>query len=260
MPLSYSQLSTYRRCPRQFEYAFKKKIPRQISTGESFGSSAHLALKKWGEGEISGQKSVVSDQLLLFGEEYSPDPCPLTSDHLLDLWRSSFIVEGYESRAAADAAALRGEDMMRHFYEWWGEKERSVLAIEKGFSIVVDGTKVSGRFDRVENEGDGVHIIDFKTSAPRTQDETDADLQLSLYALASEETFGKPCTKLSFLFIHEEGVVERSTVRTPGQLQDARRQMQLMHEQMEEGDFHPTPSREKCKKCPYSRVCDAAAV
>ena len=52
MALSYSQLRRYRTCPRQYEFSNIKKVPWGISEGESFGSSVHNALKKWGEAEM----------------------------------------------------------------------------------------------------------------------------------------------------------------------------------------------------------------
>ena len=271
MALSYSQLQLYRTCPRQYEFAVVKKIPRQISAGESFGSSVHNTLKKWGEVEIRAQKSENSNQQSLFSEEdvgkltttHSPLPtdiCSLTSDFLLSLWHSSFIVEGYESRLEADFARRRGERLLTNFYEWWQREPRTVLAVEKGFKVPMNDTTISGRFDRVEQEEESVHIIDFKTSAPKSQDEVDADLQLSIYAIASEESLGKPCTKLTMLYLSEDALVERTTARSSGQLTDARKQIRALYERLEEKDYHPTPGREKCRACPYRGVCSASAV
>ncbi|OGJ61050.1 hypothetical protein A3C37_03225 [Candidatus Peribacteria bacterium RIFCSPHIGHO2_02_FULL_53_20] len=38
MPLSFTQLASYRRCPRQYEYCTIKKIPKGISLGAAFGA------------------------------------------------------------------------------------------------------------------------------------------------------------------------------------------------------------------------------
>lgn len=261
MPVSYSQLQLYRRCPKQYEFAVIKKIPRSISARESFGSSVHNTLKKWGEEEIRCQKPDLKSQLALFEHKKDKaDVCLLNSDHLLNLWHSSFIIEGYESRLEADFARRRGERLLTKFYEWWQQQPRTVLAVEKGFTIPLDTLRTSGRFDRVEEEKNGVHVIDYKTSAPRTQEEVDADLQLSIYAMAAEELFGKPCTKLTMLYLNEDALVEMTTVRSSGQLTDARKQIRALYERMEKKDYHPTPSREKCRSCPYHGVCNASAI
>ena len=262
MPLSYSQLQNYRRCPRQYEYGYIKKLPRQISSGESFGSSVHNTLKKWGEREVKLKptKSPVEEQLKLFTADTPANSEQLTEELLLELWHSSFIVEGYESRVEADMARLRGEKLMRFFYDWWHQEEHTVFCIEKGFSLELNGQKITGRFDRVEEMEGGLKIIDFKTSAIRTQEQVDADLQLSVYALACELSLGKPCKELSFLFLSEEGVTEVATERTSGHLKDAAKQILALEENIATGDFHPTPGREVCRCCPYKGICDVAAV
>ena len=262
MALSYSQLQTYRRCPRLYEYGYIKKLPRQISAPESFGSSVHNTLKKWGEREIllKPAQQLAPGQLKLFTEDAPATSEPLTEELLLGLWHSSFIVEGYDTRVEADMARLRGEQLMRYFFDWWKAEDRTVFCIEKGFSLTLNGTKLSGRFDRIELVDGGLRVIDFKTSAVKPQDQVDADLQLSVYALACAECFEQPCRKLSFLFLREEGATEVRTERTSGHLKDATKQIVHMEENIVSGDFHPTPSREICRCCPYRGVCDVAAV
>jgi len=266
MQISFSQLQVYGQCPRQYEFAFVKKLSRVISAGESFGSSVHNALKKWGEEEVkamSHKRSAISGQLTLLPQDgavrYSSQ---LTDDRLRALWHQSFIVEGYPSKAEADAARVRGEKLMEHFYEWWQKEERDVIAVEAGFSIPITGhqspTTLTGRFDRVERDGEGVRIIDFKTTVPRDQASADADLQLSIYALAAQEAFGLPCTTLSLLFLSENGVIERITRRSASHLGEAQEQIARLRTGMAAGDFSPSPSPTKCHRCPFRNVCDAA--
>jgi len=261
VPLSFSQFSSYLRCPRQYEYGYIKKLSKKISAGESFGSSIHNALKKWGEHEMvtSNKQRVTSNQLQLFIED-TPSSPQLTEDTLLELWHSSFIVEGYETRVEADMARLKGEQIMRFFYDWWQQQEHSVVLVEKGFSLDIQGQTIKGRFDRIEEGENGLKIIDFKTSAVRSQHTVDADLQLSVYALACEACLEQPCAELAFLFLTEEGMTEVATQRTPGQLTDAKKQIVHLQGRIAEGDFHPTPGRDVCRGCPYRGVCDVAAV
>ncbi|MDD5041748.1 MAG: PD-(D/E)XK nuclease family protein [Candidatus Peribacteraceae bacterium] len=277
MSLSYSQLRRYRTCPRQYEFSHIKKIPWGISEGESFGASVHNALKRWGELEIGHRalgvgrrkqknEGVREDQIRLFVEEEHPKPQELTAEKLMEIWHQTFVFDTYPSRFEADFARSRGEALMRRFFTWWSLRLRSgqaaplVLAVEKGFSIEIDGVHITGRLDRVEQTAEGVRIIDYKTTPPCTQAEADADLQISLYALAAAQLFDKPCTELLLLFLSDEGVVERATARSASQLKDARTQITLIRERMEAKDFHPTPSVTACKRCPYRGVCDVAAV
>jgi len=261
VPLSYSQLRLYQVCPRQYEFATIKKLPRSVSPAESFGSSVHNTFKKWGDIEVeSGKSKVESDQMFMFDSgEQTTSNLPLSNASLIELWHQTFSPNAFKSRVEADFARQRGEQTMDHFFKWWSQKPRTVLAVEKGFSLAIDGLTLTGRFDRVEKDEDGIHVIDFKTSPPRDQNKVDADLQLSIYAIAVEQEFEQPCSMLSFLFVSEDGCEERTTERSESQLADARKQILSLHTMIDERDFHPTPAVEKCKRCPFRNVCDAAA-
>jgi len=232
-------------------------------------------LKKWGDLEVSGQKSVASDQLAIFQQETASvtDHSLLTTDHLRSLWHESFIFSTYSTRVEADFARDRGEKLLQKYYDWWSQESRAVLAVEQSFKFMVDGVEISGRMDRVEQmsalrqgSGQGVNgqesgicVIDYKTSPPRSQEEVDADLQLSIYALAVQELYGESCAELVLLYLNENEVIERKTQRSDGQLTDARKQIAYLKERMSEEDFHPTPSAGVCRCCPYKGVCDVAA-
>lgn len=261
MPFSFSQLSVYRTCPTQYEFARIKKIPRQISAGESFGSSVHNTLSKWGKIEVErGKRKEDKDQLTLFMDDPEESSLSLTSDTLSLLWHQSFIVQGYENKKDADRAREKGEAMMHKFFEWWGQKDREVAAIEKGFSIEIDVNTIKGRFDRVEQSEDSVQVIDYKTGSIRSQKEVDEDLQLSIYALASEELFGKPCTELLLLFLHEDGIHEVRTRRSKEQLEKAKKEINVLSEGIDEGVFTATPSESACGRCPYRSICEFSVV
>jgi len=268
--LSYSQLRTYRACPRQYEFQVIKKLPRGISEAESFGSSVHNCLKKWGELEMSHKPLAFSHQQTMFAEKNEEaNGLRLTANKLLELWHRSFILNTYPTRIEADHARQRGEQLMQKFYEWWSQEPLVVLAVEQSFKFVVDGTQISGRMDRVERvqvrdsdssvAQEGIRVIDFKTSRPQDIETVHADLQLSIYALAVQELYEQPCAELVLLYLSEDQVVERKTSRSAGQLTDARKQIANLKESMDEQDFHPTPSAGVCRCCPYKGVCNVAA-
>lgn len=261
MPFSFSQLSTYKTCPKQYEFASVKKIPRQISAGESFGSSMHNTLAKWGKLEMeSGKRKEESDQLTLFTEEPAPLAQDLSFDTLLEFWHQSFIVEGYESKDDADAARKRGEEILRQYFDWWSAEKRDVVAIEKGFTIDIDVNSIKGRFDRIERRESGLCVLDYKTGGVRSQEDVDGDLQLSIYAVAVEQVFGEPCSELSLLFLRENGVVEITTHRSKQQKLDASQQIDILAAGIDEEEFDATPQENVCRKCPYRSICPQSAV
>lgn len=264
MPLSYSQLQTYRRCPKQYEFAVVKKLGRPISAGESFGSSIHNTLRRFGELEMKLSGSHEREKpLQLFTEESAHDlGTELTLTTLLTLWRQCFIAEGYASRAEMDLALQRGKNALTHFFHWWSQKPRTVVCIEKSFKFPVIGTKdvLAGRFDRIERGPDGLHIIDFKSSNPRNPQSLQGDLQLSVYAIAARDIWSEPIASLTLLFVTEDGCIEQSTTRSESELQDALTSIRLTAERIDMKDFAAAPSVEKCRHCPYRSVCPFRAV
>ncbi len=263
MALSYSKLGTYRRCPKQYEYASVMKIPRAMSAGESFGSSIHNTLKRWGELELSKKPADAKKQLTLSFDEpvHHGTDVPLTMETLLSLWRRNFISEGYENRIVMDEKFKAGEEALRQFFAWWNEKKRDVVCVEQSFKLhVTDEIVLNGRFDRIERGPKGLIVIDFKTTLPRTQESVDGDLQLSVYALAATEEWNEPLASLVLLCISEKGIVEQTTTRSASQLSQAKTTIERFAAGIAAKDFTPTPSIEKCSYCPYRDICPARAV
>lgn len=263
MALSYSQLQTYQRCPKQYEFSVVKKISRSISAGESFGSSIHNTLRRFGELEMTNAGTHTQEKPLQLFTEESPHDMPkeLTLTTLLTLWRECFIAHGYTSKAEMSQKFTEGERALTKFFDWWKEKERTVICIEKSFKFPVTGTDkvLAGRFDRIERDTKGLHIIDFKSSSPRSKESVETDLQLSVYALAAKTLWPDPVSKLTLLFVTEEGCIEQSTTRSTAELQDASTSIKLLSERMDSKDFTALPSIEKCRHCPYRSICPAKA-
>ncbi|HLC75652.1 MAG TPA: PD-(D/E)XK nuclease family protein [Candidatus Peribacterales bacterium] len=267
MPFSYSQLSAFRSCPRKFEYEFIKKLKAPLTPEGCFGVSMHSCLSKWGKIEqaVSEERLAINSQTTLFEESgVQSAHCVLLSAHRLhELWRESFVIAGYDSTVAVDFDRARGERLLVKFFEWWKREGRKVVAVEKGFKMAIDhddNNVITGRFDRIEELPDStLRIIDFKTGSMRSQSEVDQDLQLSVYAIAAEQAFGKKVSELTMLFLVEEGLVEVTTTRGEGELHTAAKSISLLTERISSKDYAPTPSREKCRICPFRRICDASA-
>ena len=68
----------------------------------------------------------------------------------------------------------------------------TVMETEHRFELQVGSTKLTGRVDRIDRTGpDTVAIVDYKTGKPKSQEDADESLQLSLYAMAAQGVVGK---------------------------------------------------------------------
>ena len=130
-----------------------------------------------------------------------------------------------------------------------------VLETEHRFELQVGTTKLAGRVDRIDRTGpDTVAIVDYKTGKPKSQEDADESLQLSLYAMAARELLGKSADRL-ILYNLENNTPVCST-RTPGELDAAKVRVQKAADAIAEGKFAASPGYH-CTFCPYRNLCPA---
>ena len=167
--LSPSQAEAYATCPRR--YAFEQRL--RISDGGSvyaeLGGLIHHVLE------------IVERDAVAAGRDHG------------DITRAAAVLAAEFDPAAfggspwADSWLARAERILAHLYEFWPGKGPAV-DFEKAVSYELDGVPWSGRVDRAERRGNGIHIVDYKTGTRMsTEDEAAAAVQLGFYVLATGE-------------------------------------------------------------------------
>jgi RecB family exonuclease len=128
-----------------------------------------------------------------------------------------------------------------------------VLHTEESFEIRIGDITVVGRIDRIDAHPDGtVAIVDYKTGKPRDQENADASLQLSLYAIAAHEKWGY---KVGALIFHNmEQNVPVITSRTTSDLLAARDRVQQAAQGIADGIFEARLGIH-CNFCAYRSLC-----
>jgi RecB family exonuclease len=94
-------------------------------------------------------------------------------DELLDCFEANFDPQGFLDANHQEERFRIGREALVRFYK--DEEKRSLAPkfIEKEFSFVIGGNKITGRFDRIDMEKVGAVVMDFKTSAIKTQKDAD---------------------------------------------------------------------------------------
>jgi RecB family exonuclease len=119
----------------------------------------------------------------------------------------------------------------------------------------IGAAKVTGRVDRIDRTGaDTVAIVDYKTGKPKSQEDADKSLQLSLYALAARETLGKRADRLIFHNLENNAAV--CTARNDAQLDEAKLRVLKVADGIAKGRFEADPGYH-CSYCPYRNLCPA---
>ena len=244
---SYSQLTTFERCPRQYEYSYILKIPQPPTANLSFGSTLHNTLLEF-------YKNVGQSKQASLFTDYEED---LSLEKLLSIYEEKWIPYGYESKIHMETRKERGKEILATFYEHFKNDIPRVEYLEKAFKLKVGEYTISGRIDRADKLSDGtLEIIDYKTGKAKSQKKVDEDLQLALYALATAQCFNQPASKMTLYFLDEDEVV--TTEPDEKTLQKAEEKVKTLGDAINQFDFTPAPSKFVCKWCSYNKICDRA--
>ena len=232
---SPSKLRTYENCPKQYYFQYVLGIPGEIRDYFELGSLVHEVMER-------------ITQKLKDGEE-------VTEQHALeildDLWKSSV----YDSTEKEKQDRTEAEKMIREFLARQAQKEGKILDIETWIKIDIDGRKIRGRVDRIDDLGETLEVIDYKTSKSQTsRPELKQDFQMALYWLGTEQLFGKPVSKVGhwYLRMDKEWMVELTKEEREEVLQRAKD----IINKIESKEFPCTPNYQGCRYCDYGELCD----
>ncbi len=245
--LSYSQIETFRICPLHYKLKYILKIPTPASAVLNFGTSVHLALKDFYLNIKSGKKP--SRKLIL------------------NCLKKNWVVGGYVNRSHEERMFVRGKNYLLGFLEKEFNPKKIPIALEQPFVVPLDPPadrqrflKIGGKIDRVDELAGGkIEIIDYKTGANvPTQKQVDHDLQLAFYALAAtsikESPFNKKAKEVLLTLYYFDNQEKISTTRTAKQLENEKKEIFKIRQEMEKSDFSCSRSV-LCKNCPYKLIC-----
>jgi RecB family exonuclease len=180
----------------------------------------------------------------------------VSDDDLLEQFRSALASAGIADRYQYELYLRQGIEQLRQFID--GARNAplpEVLETERRFELQVGSAKLAGRVDRIDRTGpETVAIVDYKTGKPKSQEDADESLQLSLYALAAREALGKRADRL--IFHNLENNTPVCTTRNDGELETAKLRVRKVAEGIARGEFPPNP-KYHCAFCPYRNLCPA---
>ena len=231
--LSHSSLSMYDECPLKYKFKYIDKQPQAAKHFFSFGKSVHSALEFMYEGEA----------------------CP-PEDDVLEALTRNWINEAYVDNAAERKAFRDAEKFVSAYYKkfapWWVKP----LAVELKFDITINHVKVTGFVDRIDIEGDELHIIDYKTGQSLDVDRIETDEQLTMYQLAVEELNLGKVVKLSLDHVNTQ--TRHSSGRHSADLVNAlKEKIVRTANAIKAEQFDMKPSEKSCAWCDYKPLCPA---
>ncbi len=234
MTLSASRIQTYETCPLRFKMEADWNLPSEPVAAMQFGNAVHTALKGYYDAVIAGRK--------------------LSREQFLSVFEEQLSISAFDDPHQKELYRAQGADQLGEFYDLRNrELMADVLSTEKFFELNIDGVKVVGRIDRTDRLADGsIAIVDYKTGSPRDQDDADASLQLSIYALAAEQEWKQLPARLAFYNLETNSMAE--TQRTPDVLTGVKQKITQVAASIRAGHFEPKPDKH-CMFCGFREVC-----
>lgn len=240
--LSGSQLSTLTKCALQWFAGHEARGGGATSSAQGFGSILHAIVAEVVESGAEPQAAALARHL----------------DEVWDALGYAPWVSRREHREAVEA--------LERFVAWHRASRRRPLAAEHPFEVTVPiaGRQVilSGSMDRVELSGDGIHVVDFKTSKNAVSvAEAEVHPQLGVYQLAVEQGAtaelapGMPAAGAELVYLCKG--TRSPAVRAqaaPGGAELAREQLAEAAQAIDGETLTATVSV-ACEYCDFHRIC-----
>jgi len=239
--LSPSQAESYRRCPRLYALERRLRLGDASSSPHArFGALIHATLER-AEREVVGTGATHAglDRALDHLEQVWDEEADFGSPELTEAWRA------------------KGRETIVKLYENWPPGGGSPFDLERKVELAVAGVTWVGRIDRVEQAGDGLRVIDYKTSVqPATRSEAADSIQLGFYAEALEEQVGRPVTKAQLWYPRAKTKSLCTRSLDPGERAGIREEMERITAAVLSEDWAPRAGGH-CERCAFRRSCPA---
>jgi DNA helicase II / ATP-dependent DNA helicase PcrA len=171
------------------------------------------------------------------------------------------VNQGFLSWEHQEARKSAGRETLTRF---WNQEEALGVRpsfVEKDFGFSLGTDRVTGRFDRVDEELLGAAIVDYKTGEVATKRVADKrahdSLQLKIYALAWREMTGRLPERVELRFLESQTVGHHTP--SESDVDEAIAAVKEAASGIRARRFDAAPSYRACRYCPYRETCPYTA-
>lgn len=164
--ITFSNLQMFDICPLHYKAKVIYNLPSPPTSAQSFGISIHNTLYDYYKRAQAGEVPTLK-------EFYK----------ILD---ANWVSDGYQNKKHEEERFQQANKIINDYYE--AEKDNPIRALQLEYPFqfnLKNGVKVFGKIDRIDQNGRGIEIIDYKTGQDNPKASTAHELQLAIYALAA---------------------------------------------------------------------------
>jgi putative RecB family exonuclease len=172
-----SRLSCYLDCARRYRFTYldRPTPPKGPPWAHnSFGAAVHTALANWWKAPLERR----------------------TVEQIGVLLDRAWLVDGYRDDHQRAEARERAHEMLERYVGTLDPADEPI-GVERTVALKTDRAALFGRVDRIDQRGEGLVIVDYKTGRQvLTLDDARSSLALAVYALGAARTLRRPCHRV----------------------------------------------------------------
>jgi len=238
IPVSYSRFNTLGMCEAKYYYSYIEKEEGVFGEAAVLGNILHSVL----ENKIEKDTPVQKEDYKVFIQEYETQILEYDPNHNIS---KELIGAG---------TSMIGEFIDRHEGQSFPVHEK-----EMGFEIVIGSGLFRGFIDRIDVEGNQIHVVDYKSGKREVADKHIAkDLQLGLYALAVDHLF--PGKEISAELYYLRSGKQKGHLFTRNDLLEVESKLlDQVRDLVYKLSFRTSPQAWPCSFCDYAETGSCSA-
>ena len=242
-----SKLACFSDCPRRYRFTYRDRPSPPKGppwAHNTVGSAVHAALRSWWELPIERRTPAAARQLL-YG-----------------VWSTTGFRDAEQSELWRARAAGWITDYVAGL-----DPAQEPVGTERQVAATTERLALSGRVDRIDQRGDELVVVDYKTGrSVCTDDEARGSPALAVYVLGARRTLRRPCTRVELHHLPSGTVAsfehtERSLANHVRRAEDVAADIGSATEAMAAGaspdEAFPTTPGRQCGWCDFRSSCPA---